>query len=228
MQVLIAHRDAEIGEQLAQMVSDYTNHECDFVGSAPAAHDWGRRHARCNLLLVQLEAEDFDGLAVGAELSEIFPGLQTLFLPAYPAEEQRLKVADTKVFPEPIDGEALLNAIEQAETATAETPDLFHVADIIQMCCLSRRSGALQLVKENHSAILFLKHGVIVHAETSAGRGRDAFFEIASWRLIEFAYDRTVRPPVETVHEPWDQLLIGYFEKTRAPNDAAEEERRSA
>ena len=228
MQVLIAHRDPEIGEQLAQMVGDYTTHECDLVGSASAAHDWGRRHARCNVLMTQLEGEDFDGLAVGAELSELFPGLQTLFLPPYLAEEQRLEVTDTKVFPEPIDGEALLKAVERAESATAQTPDLFHVADIIQMCCLSRRSGALQLVKDNRSGILFLKHGAIVHAETTGGRGKDAFFEVAGWGRIEFAYDRSVRPPVETIREPWDQLLIGYIERSRAPNQRKEEERRSA
>ena len=178
MQVLIAHRDAEIGEQLAQMVNDYTAHECDLVGSAPAAFDWGRRHARCGVLITQLEGDDFDGLAVGAALSEIFSGLQTLFLPAYRAEEQPLEVAETKVFPEPIDGEALLAAIERGTAATDQTPDLFHVADIMQMCCLSRRSGALQMVKENRSGIFFLRQGAIVHAETTAARGRDAFLEI--------------------------------------------------
>ena len=226
MQVLIAHRDAEIGEQLAQMVTDYTTHECDLVGSAPAALDWGRRHARCGLLVTQLEGEDYDGLAVGAALSEAFSGLQTVFLPAYLADEQRLEISETKVFPEPIDGEALLAAIERAESANEHTPDLFHVADLVQMCCLSRRSGALQMVKDDRSGILFLKQGAIVHAETVAGRGRDAFLEIASWRKIEFAYDRTVRPPVETISEPWDELLINFLDLSR-PNDE-EEERRSA
>src|SRR5215210_6409687 len=136
MQVLIAHRDAEIGEQLAQMVTEYTTHECDLVGSAPAALDWGRRHARCGLLITQLEGDDYDGLAVGAGLSEAFPGLQTVFLPAYLADEQRLEISQTKVFPEPIDGEALLAAITRAEMADEHAPDLFHVADIVQMCCL--------------------------------------------------------------------------------------------
>src|SRR4051794_37250623 len=125
MQVLIAHRDAEIGEQLAQMVTDYTSHECDLVGSAPAALDWSRRHARCSLLITQLEGEDYDGLAVGASLSELFPGLQTVFLPAYLADEQRVEVTGTKVFPEPIDGEGLIAAIETAESADKDAPDLF-------------------------------------------------------------------------------------------------------
>jgi DNA-binding response OmpR family regulator len=225
MQVLIAHRDAEIGEQLAQMVSDYTAHECDLAGSTPAALDWGRRHARCSLLVTQLEGDDYDGLAVGASLSESFPGLQTLFLPAYPAEEQRLEIIDTKVFPEPIDGEALLAAISRAESATADTPDLFQVADVVQMCCLSQRSGALQLVKQDRSGILFLRHGAVVHAETTARRGRDAFWEIASWDQIEFAYDRSVRPPVETINESWDKMLMEFLDQQKASEP---EERRRA
>ena len=227
MQVLIAHRDAEIGEQLAQMVSDYTTHECDLVGSTPAALDWGRRHARCSVLVTQLEGDDYDGLAVGAALSEIFPGLQTLFLPAYPAEEQRLEVTETKVFAEPIDGEALLAAIARAESGTAETPDLFHVVDVVQMCCLSRRSGAVQMVKENGSGILFLRHGAVVHAETTSRRGHDAFIEIAEWKEVEFAYDRSVRPPVETITESWDEMLIEFLERKKAA-EAEPEERRSA
>jgi len=229
MQVLIAHRDAELGEQLAQMVIDYTTHDCDFVGSTPAALEWARRHARCRLLITQLEGEEFDGLALGASFSEVFPGLQTLFLPAYSVEEQRLVVSNTKVFPEPIDGEALLAAIERAGSGADETPDLFHVADLVQMCCLSRRSGALQMVKDNRSGIIFLRHGTILHAETAAARGREAFMEIVGWKEVEFAYDPSVRAPVETIHDGWDEMLIEILEPEPMPNEQQEEEeRRSA
>jgi hypothetical protein len=227
MQLLITHCDAEMGEQLAQMVTDYTTHGCDLVGSAVAAMDWGRRHARCGLLITQLEAQGLDGLALGSNLSEFFPGLQTLFLPAYPASEQRLEINETKVFPEPIDGEALLAAIARAESADEHAPDLFHVADVVQMCCLSRRSGALQMVKENKSGIIFLRNGEIVHAETTGARGRDAFLEIAHWKYIEFAYDRTVRPPVETVTGAWDELLIESVEREKAGEEEQEERRRA-
>ncbi len=54
MEILIVHRDAEIGEQLVQMVKDYTAHGCELVGSHAAALDWGSRHAGCSLLLTQL------------------------------------------------------------------------------------------------------------------------------------------------------------------------------
>src|SRR5207249_9265235 len=121
------------------------------VGSDVAALNWARRHHQCNLLLTQLEAEGIDGLALGSSLSEIFPALQVLFFPNYPATEQRLEIADTKVFPEPIEGDDLLAAIERAENATPNTPDLYHVADVLQMCWLSLPRGAIQLVKETRS-----------------------------------------------------------------------------
>lgn len=227
MELLIVHRDAEVGEQLVQMVKDYTAHECDLVGSDVAALDWGRRHARCSLLITQLDGDGIDGLALGGGLSEIFPGVQTLFLPGYPASEQRLVVGRTKVFPEPIDGEGLLEAITGAEKATPGAPDLFHVVDILQMCCLGRRSGAIQMVQGPKSGIAFLRNGQIVHGETAGGRGKGAIDEIVDWQYVEFAYDRTVRPPVETITQPWDALLVAAVERHKE-NKARQEERRSA
>lgn len=208
MQLFIVHRDAELGEQLVRMVKDYTRHECDLVGSDAAALDWARRHAKCALLLTQLAAEGIDGLTLGASLSEIFPGLQVLFFPAYAASERRLEVAETKVFPEPVDGDALLGAIERAEKAGASAQDSFHIIDVVQMCCLGGCSGALQVVKEKKSGILFLRSGQLLHAETAATRGTAALLEMIEWRYIEFAYDRTIRAPVETIAAAWDKLLI--------------------
>jgi len=208
MQLLIVHHDAEMGGQLVQMVRDYTAHDCDLVGSDDDAIRWGRRRSHCALLLTQVEDDGIDGLVLGGSLSEIFPGLQTLFLPAYPASARRLEVADTKVFPEPIDGEGLLAAIAQTQAASAGAPDLFHVVDVLQMCCLSRRDGAVQIVKGKQSGIVFLRDGAIVHAETAVARGNEALFEIIAWKFVEFAYDRTFRHPIETITMPWHEALI--------------------
>jgi hypothetical protein len=222
MQLLVVHRDAALGDQLVQMVKDYTAHECDLVDSNVSAMTWGRAHAQCTLLLTQLQDDGIDGLALGGQLSEIFPGLQTLFLPAYPASEQRLEVLDTKVFPEPIDGEGLLAAIGRAELVTPGAPDWFHVVDVLQMCCLSRRGGAIQMVKGTRSAIVFLRGGQIVHAETTACRGKDALLEMLAWEFIEFAYDGSVRPPVETILSSWDGTLIEAVARHKQQKLAAE------
>lgn len=207
MQLLIVHDDAEVGEQLAGMVADYTAHACEWVSSDAAAQAWAQKHARCDLLLAQLDGTGVDGLSLGGTLSEIFPGLQVLFLPGYPAREQRLAIARTRVFPEPIDGERLLEAIETAAKVEHGAPDLFHVLDVLQMCCLSKRSGAIQIVKEGQSGIVYLRDGKIVHAEGAVTRGTEALLEIAGWGDVEFAYDVTVRA-AETILTPWDEALV--------------------
>ena len=207
MQLLIVHDDAEVGEQLLGMVMDYTRHACGLVASDAAAAEWARKHERCDLLLAQLDGAGVDGLALGGTLSEIFPGLQVLFLPGYPASQQRLEIGMTKVFPEPIDGERLLEAIETAGKTETGAPDLFHVLEVLQMCCLSKRSGAIQIVKQGQSGIVFLREGKIVHAEAAVTRGTEALLEIASWGDIEFAYDPSVRAP-ETISMPWDEALV--------------------
>jgi len=227
MQLLIVHRDSEMGEALVQMVESYTRHQCELVGSDVAAMDWARRHPQCNLLLTQLEADGINGLALGSSLSEIYPALQVLFFPNYPANEQRLEIAETKVFPEPIEGDDLLAAIERAENARPNAPDLFHIADVLQMCCLSRRNGALQLVNDSKNGLVFVRGGKIVHAETTTARGRDALFEMASWEFIEFAYERSVRPPLETITSPWQDILIDAVTAGKQ-EDSIKSHRRSA
>jgi CheY-like chemotaxis protein len=207
MQLLIVHDDAEVGEQLAGMVADYTGHSCDLVGSGAAAQQWAEKHARCDLLLAQLEGNGVDGLTLGGTLSETFPGLQVLFLPSYRAAEQRLEIGRTKVFPEPIDGERLLEAIEGAGKAESGASDLFHVLDVLQMCCLSKRTGAVQIVKGGQTGIVYLRDGRIVHAEGAVTRGTEALLEIAGWGDVEFAYDASVRA-AETISTPWDEALV--------------------
>jgi hypothetical protein len=198
------------------MVKEYTEHHCGFAASNAGALDWARGVTRCSLLITQLEGEGVNGLALGGSLSEMFAGLQTMFLPAYPASEQRLEVANTKTFPEPIDGEHLLNAIARAEELRQTGLDLFHAVDVLQMCCLSARSGAVQLVKGSQTAVIFLNYGSIVHAERGSARDADALYEIVSWEAVEFAYDYSLRAPAETISLRWDEALIAALARRKA------------
>ncbi len=227
MQLLIVHRDPEMGHALVQMVKGYTRHQCELVRSESAVMEWARRYKQCDLLLTQLEADGVDGLALGSSLSEIFPALQVLFFPNYAASERRLQIVETKVFPEPIEGDELLAAIEHAENAPPNSPDLFHVIDVLQMCCLGRRSGALQVVKQAKNGLVFLRNGKMVHAETTGARGREALFEIVGWEFVEFGYERSVRPPLETITSAWDDILIDVVSAQKG-EDALVSRRRSA
>ncbi len=145
MHLLIVHHEPEIGQALQAMIQEYTAHTADCVTTDEAALEWARQAPSCDLLVTQLESEGVDGLTMAGSLGERFPGLYTFFLPAYPLDAQRLEVASTKIFPEPIDGERLLQAIERTASALLG-PDLFHIIDLLQMCCLSGKSGGVQVV----------------------------------------------------------------------------------
>lgn len=216
MQLLIVHQDVEVGEPLAEMVKEYTDHRCGFATSDRAALDWARGVPRCSLLLTQLQSEGVNGLNLGAQLSETFAGLQTMFLPDYAADQHRLDIPGTKVFPEPIDGELLLSAIAQADKNRQTGLDLFHALDVLQMCCLSERSGAIQLVKGTSTAVVYLLSGRIVHAERGPARGLEALYEIVPWEAIEFAYDYSARAPVETIRVPWHEALVSAVSRRKA------------
>jgi hypothetical protein len=126
MQLLIVHHEAEIGQALRGMVREYTAHTAEFVALDGAALEWagamrGVRSAR------HPARERGRGRAhPRGSLGERSPRLHTFFLPAYPLAAQRLEVANTKIFPEPIDGERLLQAIERVAEARAQRISSHH------------------------------------------------------------------------------------------------------
>ncbi|MDQ6912964.1 MAG: DUF4388 domain-containing protein [Verrucomicrobiota bacterium] len=208
MQLLIVHHDAEVGEELVRMIREYTEHQAGFANSDAGALDWARGVTRCSLLITQLQAEGVNGFALAANLCEMFAGMQTMFLPDYSVSDQRLEIAESKVFPEPIDGERVLDAIAIAEEHRQTGQDLFHALDILQMCCLAGRSGALQLVNGSKTALVYLLNGEIVHAERGTARGVDALYELVPWEAVEFAYDYAQRATVQSINLPWDEAVV--------------------
>lgn len=85
--------------------------------------------------------------------------------------------------------------------------------DVVQMNCLSRMTCTLHIKNSDQSkqGIICFKKGAITHAEThtptGACAGKEAFFEIASWKGGSFD-TLTEVPPTVTIAESWEQLLI--------------------
>jgi hypothetical protein len=217
IRLLIVHRDAEIGRQLVQMVRDYTGYESAFTGSESETLVWLRQRPNVHprILLTQLDAPGLDGLALGAMLSEMFAGLQTLFFPPYSAADQPIEVAGSKIFPEPIDGERLIAMVERSVRMIGNAADLFQAIEVLQMCCLAGRSGGVQMVSGANVGTVYLRNGQIAHAETRNSYGNDAIVEIVSWGGIEFAYEGKVDTPATTLKKRWEELLIEAIEECK-------------
>ncbi|MEO7724641.1 MAG: DUF4388 domain-containing protein [Chthoniobacterales bacterium] len=207
MHLLIVHREAEIGLALQTMIQEYTSHRADCVTTDGPALEWAAQAGSCDLLVTQLESEGVDGLTMAGSLGERFPGLHTFFLPSYPLAAQRLEIANTKIFPEPIGGELLLQAIERTDAGRGG-PDLFQIIDLLQMCCLSGKSGGVQLVVGSDAGVVYLRNGELRHAETQQARGLEAIYEMLRWGDAEFAYDANANPAEQSIEIGWDAALI--------------------
>jgi hypothetical protein len=60
------------------------------------------------------------------------------------------------------------------------------------------------------------------HAERGAARGADALYELVAWEAIEFAYDYSVRAPVQTITTSWDEAVIAAVSRRKAKSSARE------
>lgn len=83
----------------------------------------------------------------------------------------------------------------------------FPPSDILQMCCLSRRSGEMRFQSGEQNGLIFLEKGEVIHAQLENKMGTLAAAEILSWPPGEFTFRDGVDPPHRTLKTTWDQLL---------------------
>jgi DNA-binding response OmpR family regulator len=92
------------------------------------------------------------------------------------------------------------------------------LTDVIQMNCLSRLTTALTVTRDGEKGVIYLNEGEIIHAECGNKKGTDAFYQILSWQEGEFISNIGVTPPIQTIYQNWEHLLV---EAMRRSDDKA-------
>jgi DNA-binding response OmpR family regulator len=81
--------------------------------------------------------------------------------------------------------------------------------DLIQIKCLGGATVALDFAsRHGHHGQIFFKDGEIIHAETPARRGVEAFNEIVSWREGRVTELTDTPEPERTIQGNWQGLLM--------------------
>ncbi len=86
--------------------------------------------------------------------------------------------------------------------------DQFQLIDIIQMCCISGRTGRLRITKGISSGVIYLKNGNFIHAIVGVKSGVDAVNEIVSWRSGQFQFEDGVLPESQTIAGGWEHVMM--------------------
>jgi len=86
----------------------------------------------------------------------------------------------------------------------------FPLLDVIQMACVARRDGRLDIKHNTERGRVLLKRGQIVYVETERLTGEDALLEILCWTTGEFIFSamRLGGWPQQNVEGSWEHLLM--------------------
>jgi len=88
------------------------------------------------------------------------------------------------------------------------------LTDIIQMNCLGRLTTALVITRNGEKGVIYFNEGEIIHAECGEKKGSDAFYRILSWDEGEFVSNIGFIPPVQTIFQSWEHLLVEAMRRT--------------
>lgn len=89
----------------------------------------------------------------------------------------------------------------------------FSAAEILQMSCLSQRSGRFTFKSGRGNSEVYLQHGSVRHANFGELEGESAVAEIFRWRQGRFYFEEGIISQEQTVDRPWAHLLIDNLQK---------------
>ncbi|HJT81024.1 MAG TPA: DUF4388 domain-containing protein [Chthoniobacterales bacterium] len=118
---------------------------------------------------------------------------------------------------------AFVQALEGASAAPTEGIDPCHslignlnqfsAAEILQMSCLSQRSGRFTFKSSRGNSEIYLQQGSVRHAVYGTLEGESAVAEIFRWRQGRFYFEEGIISQEQTVNRPWAHLLIDNLQK---------------
>lgn len=151
---------------------------------------------------------DRSGAAIEAAANE-----QNIELLSMPRTDRTLRVKLSR----------FVKSLDSAPGAAAEGIDPCHslignlnqfsAAEILQMSCLSQRTGRFTFKSGRGNSEIFLQQGTVRHAIFGSLEGEAAVAEIFRWRQGRFYFEEGIISQEQTVNRPWAHLLIDNLQK---------------
>jgi CheY-like chemotaxis protein len=177
------------------------------------------------LFIVDIGLPDGDGIDFLCEMSMLHPESRALIVTSTPTDDFRERARQLGVLhfmAKPLERRALLDAVMNllSPPATADgSPKGFEAmlgglspVDIIQLKCLRGTTGCIELSEEHLFGQVWFANGEIIHAEcTLPGAkhsGSEALQCILMWRIGNIRDMQNPRTVAQTIHTPWEQLLM--------------------
>jgi CheY-like chemotaxis protein len=106
--------------------------------------------------------------------------------------------------------------------------DQFELVDIIQMCCVSKRTGCLQIARRDQRGVIYLRGGQIIHGVSGELEGEEAVYQIIGWSAGQFNFEEGVQPPAQTIQGGWEHVVMEAVRRRDEQDHARQSEEKSA
>ncbi len=181
-----------------------------------------------DLFIVDIGLPDGDGIDFLCAMSAVYPSARALIITSTPNESYRDRARALGVLnflQKPLQRKALLDAVTRllppavAEVIAQHESEGFEAtigglspADIIQLKCLRRATGAIEFSNEDRFGLVWFDDGEVIHAESecigSRCTGLQAFTAIVSWRAGNVREVPQSGKIERTIHKSWQALLM--------------------
>jgi hypothetical protein len=100
------------------------------------------------------------------------------------------------------------NPPDQSAASGFSAQSQMGLPEVLQMCCLSRRSGQITFRSDESYGFIYIQHGRVLHALCGAVQGEEAIYTMLTWPGGGFSLDEDILPHKKTVALTWEQLLF--------------------
>jgi hypothetical protein len=97
---------------------------------------------------------------------------------------------------------------ELGASSSFNTQSQMGLPEILQMCCVSRRSGQITFRSGESYGFIYIQHGRVLHALCGTTEGEEAIYHMLTWPGGGFSLDEGILPHKKTVTLTWEQLLF--------------------
>src|SRR5271154_5930170 len=97
---------------------------------------------------------------------------------------------------------------ESAGTSGFSAQSQMGLPEVLQMCCLSHRSGQITFRSGESYGFVYIQHGKVLHALCGTTEGEEAIYHMLTWPGGGFSLDEGILPHKKTVTLTWEQLLF--------------------
>ncbi|MDB6024356.1 MAG: Response regulator receiver protein [Verrucomicrobiales bacterium] len=173
-----------------------------------------------NLAVIDSQMPLVDGLQLIRLLGRKYPNLPKAILTGFPNESDRqacLSSGADLYLHKPTKSDEMqtifmtlneLARVDTDEVGFQGTVRRVGLHDILQMECLGRNSGILEIFNNDIRGEIFIRTGSIIHSQTQTLSGLEAFYHLFSISGGGFKLKAFIEPPAVTISKSWEFLLM--------------------